>query len=270
MLAISDILNILKKAPVQKAIMTVCLIIGSLIAIKIILSLFDKFLKKSKLDTLVGKILRTTLKAFLLFTATIIVLGNLGIPVSSLIALLSIIGVALSLAVQGFLSNVFGGIQIITNRPFTVGDYVEAGGQSGTVREVGLFYTKLDTPDKKLVQLPNSKIANDGIINYSHAPKRRVEILISLSYDDDTDKVRAVMLQLLTEHPLVLKEEGIMPVVNVKEFRDNDICYTARAWVENKNYWKVYYDIMNTVKPTLDKNGISFSYPHMNVHMINQ
>ena len=262
------VLNFLRQAFVQKTLMTVCLIVACLIAIKIILSLFDKFTKRSKLDTLVCRILRTTLKAFLLFTATIIVLGSLGIPVSSLIALLSIIGVALSLAVQDFLGNVFGGIQIISNHPFKVGDYVEAGGEAGTVREVGLFYTKLDTPDKKLIQLPNSKIANDSIINYSTAPKRRVEFLISTSYDDDTDKVRAVLLQLLTEHPLVLEEEGFMPVVNVKEFRDNDICYTARAWVENKNYWKVYYDIMNTVKPTLDKNGISFSYPHMNVHMI--
>lgn len=264
------VLEFLRQAFVQKAIMTICLIIGCLIVIKIILSLFDKLVKRSKLDTLVFKILRTTLKAFLLFTATIIVLGSLGIPVSSLIALLSIIGVALSLAVQDFLSNVFGGIQIITNQPFKVGDYVEAGGCSGTVREVGLFYTKLDTPDKKLVQLPNSKIANDSIVNYSHAPRRRVEFLISVSYDDDTDKVREVLRQLLTEHPLVLKEEGIMPVVHVKEFRDNDIGYTARAWVENKNYWTVYYDIMNKMKPTLDKNGITFSYPHVNVHMINE
>ena len=264
------VLEFLRQAFVQKAIMTICLIIGCLIVIKIILSLFDKLVKRSKLDTLVFKILRTTLKAFLLFTATIIVLGSLGIPVSSLIALLSIIGVALSLAVQDFLSNVFGGIQIITNQPFKVGDYVEAGGCSGTVREVGLFYTKLDTPDKKLVQLPNSKIANDSIVNYSHAPRRRVEFLISVSYDDDTDKVREVLRQLLTEHPLVLKEEGVMPVVHVKEFRDNDIGYTARAWVENKNYWTVYYDIMNKMKPTLDKNGITFSYPHVNVHMINE
>ena len=264
------VLEFLRQAFVQKAIMTICLIIGCLIVIKIILSLFDKLVKCSKLDTLVFKILRTILKAFLLFTATIIVLGSLGIPVSSLIALLSIIGVALSLAVQDFLSNVFGGIQIITNQPFKVGDYVEAGGCSGTVREVGLFYTKLDTPDKKLVQLPNSKIANDSIVNYSHAPRRRVEFLISVSYDDDTDKVREVLRQLLTEHPLVLKEEGVMPVVHVKEFRDNDIGYTARAWVENQNYWTVYYDIMNKMKPTLDKNGITFSYPHVNVHMINE
>ena len=266
----SVVLDFLKKLPIERIIMTVILFLACLIAVKVILKLFDKFIQKSKIDTLVYKILRITVKAFLLFTILIIVLSNLGISVSSLVATLSIIGVAFSLAIQDFLSNVFGGIQIITNHPFKVGDYVEAGGESGTVREVGLFYTKLDTPDKKLVQIPNSKIANDSVINYSVAPVRRVEFLLATSYDDDVDKVRAILLQLIKEHPLVLEEEGKMPVVNVKEFRDNDILYTARAWCNNKDYWTVYFDIMNTVKPTFEKNGISFSYPHVNVHMINK
>ena len=183
-------------------------------------------------------------------------------------ATLSIVGVALSLAIQDFLSNVFGGVQIITNHPFKVGDYVDAGGESGTVREVGLFYTKLDTPDKKLVQIPNSKIATESITNYSNAPVRRIEFLIATSYGDDVEKVQSVLLKLINEHPPVLQEEGKKPVVHVKEFRDNDILYTARAWSANKDYWTVYFDIMDTVKPTFEKNGISFSYPHVNVHVI--
>ena len=258
----------LKKFPINKTIMTACLIALCLVAIKIILFIFDKALKRTKLDTLACKILRYIAKAFLLFTAVIIVLSSLGISVSSLIAAFSVVGVAFSLAIQDFLTNVFGGIQIISNKPFKTGDYVEAGGEAGTVREVGLFYTKLDTPDKKLVQIPNGKIANDSIINYSNAANRRIEFLISVSYDDDVEKVRSVLLSLVNEHPMVLKQEGMMPAVHVKEFRDNDICYTVRAWSENKNYWTVYFDIMDEVKPTLEKNGISFSYPHVNVHMI--
>ena len=262
------VLDFLKQDITQKTIFTLCLIAICLLAVKIIMVFLDKLLNRSKLDALPRKILRIVAKAFLLFTAIIIVLSSLGISVSSLIAALSIVGVACSLAIQDFLSNVFGGIQIISNHPFSVGDYVEAGGEAGTVREVGLFYTKLDTPDKKLVQIPNSKIANDSIINYSNAPTRRLEFLFSVSYDSDVEKVKSVLLQLLTEHPLVLDEEGMRPAVHVKEFRDNDICYTARAWSENKNYWTVYFDIMDTVKPTLEKNGIEFSYPHVNVHMI--
>ena len=187
-----------------------------------------------------------------------------------MVAAISIIGVALSLAVQDFLSNVFGGFQIISNHPFKVGDYIEAGGTAGSVCEVGLFYTKLTTPDKKLVQIPNSKIANDSIINYSNSSIRRVDFSIATSYDDEPDKVRAILTELLNAHPLVLQEEGKTPVVHVKEFRDNDILYTARAWCANQDYWTVYFDIMDTVKPVFEKNGISFSYPHVNVHMINQ
>ena len=264
----SAVWNFLKQFPLQKAIVTVILFAACLIAVKMILKLCDKFLKKSKMDALVCKILRVIIKIFLLFTTVIIILSYLGISVSSLIAALSIIGVALSLAIQDFLSNVFGGIQIISNHPFKVGDYVEAGGESGSVREVGLFYTKLDTPDKKLVQIPNSKIANDSIVNYSAAPVRRVEFLISTAYDNDVEKVRSVFLELLNAHPLVLHDEGKTPVVHVKEFKDNDILYTARVWCENKNYWTVYFDVMNAIKPTFEKNGVTFSYPHVNVHMV--
>lgn len=264
----TDFLNFLKNEYSQRTIATLCLIAACLLAVKILLVFLDKFLKHSKLDMLPRKILRITVKAFLLFTAVIIVLSFLGISVSSLIAALSIIGVACSLAVQDFLSNVFGGIQIISNHPFTVGDYVEAGGQAGTVTEVGLFYTKLTTPDKKLVQIPNSKIANDSIINYSNAPNRRIEFLVCISYDCEVEKVRSVILSLIKDHPMALNVEGMQPAVHVKEFRDSDICYTARVWCENKNYWTLYFDVMDNLKPTLEQNGIEFSFPHMNVHMI--
>lgn len=213
------------------------------------------------------KILRITVKVFLLFTSVIIVLSSLGISVSSLIAAMSIVGVACSLAIQDFLSNVFGGVQIISNKPFAVGDYVEAGGQAGVVREVGLFYTKPDTPDKKLVQIPNSKIANDSIVNYSNAATRRVEFLICVSYDCDVETVSSVLLSLMSEHPLVLADEGVKPEVHVKEFRDSDICYTARVWCANKDYRTVYFDVMDAMKPELEKNGVHFTYPHVNVHM---
>ena len=264
----SVVWDYIKQFPVRKALSLVFLVILSMLTVKLILAFLDRFLKKSKLDPLVCKILRIIIKILLLFTVCVIVLSSLGLSVSSLVATLSVVGVAFSLAIQGFLSNVFGGIQIITNKPFKAGDYVEAGGESGTVREVGLFYTKLETPDRKLIQIPNSQIANDSITNYSTAPRRRVDFTVCVAYDNDVEHVRAIILQLLEEHPLVLKEEGICPVAHVKEFRDNDICYTARAWCESKNYWTVFYDVMDALKPTFEKNGVSFSYPHVNVHMI--
>ena len=266
----SAVLDFLGQFPWHKGILLILLFAVCVLSIRMLLKVFDRFVKKSKIDELVCKILRIILKAFLWFLTVIILLSSLGIPVSSLIATLSIVGVALSLAIQDFLSNVFGGLQIISNHPFKVGDYVEAGGTAGSVSEVGLFYTKLTTPDKKLVQIPNSKIANDCIVNYSTAPTRRVEFLIAASYDDDSEKVRAVLLDLINAHPMVLQEEGKAPVAHVKEFRDNDILYTARAWCENQNYWTVYFDVMDALKATFEKNGISFSYPHVNVHMIKE
>ena len=263
----SAILEYFKQFPVEKAILIAILVVASLLISKVILVAFDRVMKKSKLDPLVCKLLRIFVTILLMFLASMIALSSMGISVTSFIAAFSVIGVAFSLAIQDFLGNVFGGVQIISNKPFKSGDYVEAGGTSGTVREVGLFYTKLETPDKKLVLVPNSQIANDSITNYSTAPNRRIEFLISVSYDDDTDKVREVLLDLVKSHPLTLDEEGMRPAVHVKEFRDSDICYTARVWCHNMDYWTVYFDVMDAMKPTLDQHGINFTYPHVNVHM---
>jgi len=262
--------NLFKKFPISKAVSVIVLVAVCIIVVKLLLVIFDKFIKRTKLDPLVCKIVRVAVKVLLLFMVVVIALSSLGISVSSLVATLSVVGVAFSLAIQGFLSNVFGGIQIISNRPFQIGDYVEAGEESGTVREVGLFYTKLDTPDKKLIQIPNSIIANDNIINYSNATNRRVDITISASYDDDTEKVKAVLLELLQAHPLVLTDDDKKPVVHVNSYDDSYITYIARAWCANEEYWTVYFDIMDAIKPTFDKNSITISYPHMNVHMVDK
>lgn len=239
-----------------------------LVCVKLLLKLYDKVIVKSKIDPIIRNILRVTVKCLLLFISLIIVLPALGISVTSLVATLSVVGVAFSLAIQGFLSNVFGGIQIISNKPFHVGDYVDAGGESGVVMEVGLFYTKLHTGDNKLVQIPNASIANSNIINYSSQPNRRVDLTVSASYDDDTEKVKAVLLRLVGEHPLTLSGEGLDPMVRVSGYNANDISYTVRAWCAGGDYWTVYFDLMDAIKPAFDQNGISMSYPHVNVHML--
>lgn len=264
----SAVWDYLKQFPMMRALSAAVLIILCLVAVKILLFIFDRCLKKSEIDPLVVKVLRITVKAVLLFSVVVIVLSSLGLSVSSLIATLSVVGVAVSLAIQGFLSNVFGGLQIISNKPFRIGDYVDAGGESGTVREVGLFYTKLDTPDKKLIQIPNSVIANANITNYSYADIRRVDITVQASYDDDVEKVKSVLLGLLTDHPLTLSEEGKQPMVHVSGYADSNITYTARAWCAGPDYWTVYFDIMDAIKPTFDNQGITINYPHMDVRMI--
>jgi len=261
-------LEMLKTFAFGNVLSAIILAVVCLIAIKLILKLYDKLIEKSRIDPIIRKILRIAVKALLLFLSLIIVLSSLGVSVTSLVATLSVVGVAFSLAIQGFLSNVFGGIQIISNKPFHVGDYVDAGGESGVVMEVGLFYTKLHTVDNKLVQIPNASIANSNIVNYSSEPNRRVDITVTASYDDDTEKVKAVLLKLVCEHPLTLSGEGLDPMVRVSGYNANDIAYTVRAWCAGGDYWTVYFDLMDAIKPTFDKNGIAMSYPHVNVHMI--
>lgn len=237
-----------------------------IIVVKILLKVVDRILAKSRMDGTIKKLVRVMLKIIFLFIAIIIVLGSLGIPVTSLIAVLSVFGLAVSLAVQSFLSNVAGGLQLAASKPFKEGDFVEAAGTSGVVQEVGLFYTKLNSPDNKLVQIPNSAIVGSNIINYSSEDNRRVDITVGVSYNTPAEKVKETALRLIGEHPLTLATPA--PQVSVIEYGDSVVKYTIRAWCAGGDYWTVYFDLMDGLKPAFDAAGVEMTYPHVNVHMI--
>lgn len=250
----------------EKVLTAVITAVVCLIVIKLLLKLADRTLKRFEIDSTLKKLLRSGLKILLGFVAVIVVMDCLDIPVTSLIAVLSVIGLAFSLALQNFLSNVAGGLQLLASRPFKLGDYVEAGSCSGTVTEIGLFYTKLTSPDNKLVQLPNSSIVSANIINYSSESNRRVEWKVTASYDAPTEKVKEVLTRLVGEHPLTLADPE--PLIRVNGYGDNSIEYIVRAWCANGDYWTVYFDLMDAFKPAFDKAGIEMTYPHVNVHMM--
>ena len=243
------------------AVAAVCLAL-----MKLLLAVLDRALGRSKLDEPLQKLLRGLFKGGLWFITAIIVLECLGIKVTSLVAVLSVVGLAFSLALQNFLSNVAGGMQLLASHPFAVGDYVDAGGCSGTVVEIGMFYTKITTPDNKLVQLPNSAIVSANIINFSAQPARRVELTVSASYDAPTDQVTALLAKMAADHPLVLDDPE--PAVHVSNYGDNSIDYIMRVWCANADYWTVYYDLMDGLKPLFDRAGVEMTYPHLNVHMV--
>ncbi len=236
-----------------------------LVVMKVLLKVLDRALGRSKLDPSLQKLLRGILKAGLWFITAIIVLGCLKIEVTSLVAVLSVVGLAFSLALQNFLSNAAGGMQLLASHPFSVGDFVEAGSCSGTVEEMGLFYTKLTTPDNKLVQLPNSTIVAANITNFSHQPTRRVDLKVSASYDAAPEQVIALLARLAAEHPLVLDDPE--PAAHVDGYGDSAINYVLRVWCANADYWTVYYDLLDGFKPAFDKAGVEMSYPHLNIHM---
>ena len=252
----------------SKLLWAVLLAVICLVVIKLALRLLDRGLAKSELDHKIKKIVRFIVKLVLLFVSVIIVMGCLNIPVTSLVAVLSVAGLAVSLAVQNFLGNVAGGVQIIASKPFEEGDYVECGGCSGTVQDMGLFYTKLLTSDNKLVQLPNSAVIGATIINYSSQPTRRVEHKVSASYDAPTGLVEKTLLDLVRATPGTLADPA--PMARVSSYGDNAIEYVVRAWCASADYWSVYYDLLDGMKPAFDRAGIEMTYPHVNVHMIKE
>ena len=246
--------------------MLVCLLVACVAAVKIILKLADKAMDRARIDRGVHTFLLSGLKVILWLMAICVLLGYLGVPMTSLVALLSVLGLAISLAVQGTLSNLAGGIMLLTARPFSSGDFVEAGGVSGTVHEVGLVYTKINTPDNKVVYVPNGDISAKTIINYTAEPKRRVELKFSVSYDASVETVKAAISKAVEEHPLVLQDEE--QLVRVDSYGDSSLQYLMRCWCATGDYWTVYFDLNEAVKTELDRAGAEMSYPHVNVHMM--
>ena len=264
---LSNLLNFDVSGPILgKILSAIVLLIICLIVVKILMSALKRVLQHSKIDAGLHGFLKTVVRVFLLFLTVLIVASSLGIPVTSLIAVLSVAGLALSLAIQNSLSNVAGGIQLLTSRPFKVGDFVEAGGVSGTVREIGLFYTRVLTLDNKLIQIPNSEIAGEKVINYTAEPLRRVDMVFSASYNAPVATVEQVLMGVIKSHPLTLDDPASF--ARVTKYGESAIEYTIKTWCETKHYWEVYYDMPGLVKAAFDAAGIEMTYPHINVHMI--
>ena len=250
----------------EKLIWAAVLVVVGLVVIKLLLRLLDRAMGRFDLDAGIRRLLRSGLRIVMLFVLILIVLSYLDISITSLVAVLSVVGLALSLAVQNLLSNVAGGIQLLSTKPFAPGDFIEAGGVSGTVAEAGTFYTKLRTIDNKLIQVPNSQIAGEKIINYSAEPLRRVDLKVSASYDAPIELVKTAILRVLGEHPKTLATPA--PLVRVLNYGESAIEYTVRVWCANADYWDVYFDVLEGIKDSFDANGIEMTYNHLMVHMV--
>lgn len=267
---LSSILNFsVAGITINKILSAIILLVVCLIVVKLLLKIADKAMERMNLDNSLRTFIRTAAKLGLLFLTILIVAGSLGINVTSLIAVLSVFGLAVSLAVQNSLSNVAGGIQLLTSKPFKAGDYVEAGGIEGIVQDVGIFYTRIHTWDNKLIQVPNSQISAEKIINYTAEPVRRVDLTFNVSYNTPVETVQKAMKDAMSAHPLTLDEPD-MPFARVSKYGESTIEYTLRVWCKTEDYWTVYFDMIEQVKESFAKNGVELSYPHVNVHMVQQ
>lgn len=254
----------LSNLSLERLLGVVVIVVIGLLVIRLLLRALDRVL--ARLQEALAKLVRLAVKVVLLFLLVLIVMDYLEIPVTSLVALLSVASLAVSLAAQNFLSNVAGGLQLITSQPFQVGDYVEAGGCGGTVQEIGLFYTKLTTPDNKLIQLPNSTIVAANIINYSSEPTRRVDWSVKASYDSPTSLVVDTLRALILQSDKVLADPE--PRVYVADYGPSAIEYTVRVWCAGEDYWDVYFGIVGGCKEAFDRAEIQMTYDHLNVHLV--
>lgn len=245
------------------------LIVACLVVIKILMKFVDKVLAKSHhIPVTMQTMFRSVIRVLLYFVAVLIVMGFLGIPVTSLVAAMSVVGVAVSLGVQNFLTNVVGGFQLIGSHPFEVGDLVEAGGYTGTVREIGFFYTRITTGDNKTIQMPNSSIVSASIINFSAEESRRIDLTVSASYDADVELVKNTILQAVGSVSTTFATPA--PVARLTGYGSSALDYDVKVWCATENYFSTRYDVIEAIKSAFDAAGIEMTYDHLNVHILDQ
>ena len=242
------------------ALAAVCLVV-----MKLVQRFVRNLLERGTIEKSLHAFIRATVKILLWFLFFLIMASALGIDVTSLVAVLSVAGLAVSLAVQGILSNLAGGLQVLTSKTFKVGDYIETNSVSGTVAEIGMAHTKLTTIDNKVIYIPNSEIASAKILNYNPQERRRVDLVFSASYDDPTACVVGAIRGVVDAHPKALQDPE--PFVRLSAFKDSCVEYTVRVWCETEDYWDLYYDLLEQVRDAFDQQGITMTYPHMNVHI---
>ncbi|WP_237067810.1 mechanosensitive ion channel family protein [Microbulbifer guangxiensis] len=198
----------------------------------------------------------------------LVILDRFGVNTTSLVALLGAAGIAVGLALKDTLQNIAAGFILLGLRPFRVGDTIQFGDTMGTVREVGLFTTRIDTPDGLCISAPNSNVWGQNLINYTRNATRRIEIIASIAYRDDIDKGMAVLRQLVADEPRILPDPE--PSFAVRALADSSVNLHMRAWVRTEEYWDVYWSLMKQLKPALEREGLSIPFPQRELHIINQ
>lgn len=234
-------------------------------AVKKLTTVSKTLMTKAKVDETLVEFAESLIYFILLLMVVLASLNSLGVNTTSFIAVFGAAGLAIGLALQGSLANIGAAVLIIIFRPFKVGDFIEAGGATGTVEDVNLFSTIIAPIDNRTIIVPNAAIIGGNITNYSNKSTRRVDHVVGIGYDDDLRLAKETLMQILKNDKRVLTEPA--PFVAVGELGDNSVNFTVRAWVETADYWDVHFDMLETVKLTFDEKGISIPYPQMDVHV---
>lgn len=250
----------------EKAILSLALLVTCLVVARLLVTVVQRLLDRSRLDIRVKHFARRSIKMLLYVLTGLIFAGSLGIDVSSLIALASVLGLAVSLAMQEILSNVAAGIELMLAKPFAPGDYIAAGDAEGEVTEITLTHTRLDTLSGQRIMLPNSALASGKIINYSVRKIRRVEHAVSVEYGSEVEKVRAACLKAVSRTPHALSTPE--PQAVIAAFGESGVEYLVRFWVEMAYYWDTNFAVLDEISRAFAEDGIVMTYNHLNVHII--
>lgn len=248
----------------KKLMGTVLILVIGVLIIRVIMRLITAALEKSHLEKAAHSLILSLARAAMYILLFLIAASQMGIDVSSIVALASVLTLALSLALQNMVSNLIGGFVILYTHPFHSGDYVEIAGQGGTVKEISMTYTVLATPDNRIISIPNSAVAAAQVVNYSSADSRRVELTVTASYDAPTQKVLDALVLAGTVDNALLNPA---PSAVIVSYDDSAIRYSLRIWVKPGDYWDVYFQVNQRIKDVFDQQGIEMTYPHLNVHL---
>jgi len=263
--AIQWLYNLAVRYGVKFVLAVVVLVVG-LMVIRWITRGTTKIMKKREVNPSLIPFLRSIINILLKVMLVISVMGMVGIEMTSFIAVLGAAGLAVGLALQGTLQNFAGGVMILLFKPYEVGDFIEAQGHMGTVKEIQIFTTVLLTPDNRKIIIPNSPLATNSITNFSAMDTRRIDFSFGIGYGDDIDKAKQVILKVAMDDERTLKEDN-PPVVMVEALADSSVNIKLRVWVKSSDYWSLFFDTTETVKKQLDAAGINIPFPQRDVHL---
>ena len=238
-------------------------LIAGIVAVRIIMTVLSRFLEASKMEKAAHTLIKSVARVVLYVLVGLMVADSLGIDMTGVIALASVLTLSVSLALQNALTNVFGGFTLLYTVPFHSGDYVDIGSDSGTVVEIGMTYTKLRTPDNKLISIPNSTVAAGNVVNYSATGIRRVDMEVTAAYSEPSQRVIDALLQSVT-HDKVMPDPA--PEAVVDSYGENAVHYVLRVWTKAEDYWDVRNSVMLNLKNTFDAQGIKMVYPHVHLY----
>ena len=242
------------------------MVLLGILAIRLLMKMVDRVLERSKSVAAIKPYIHTAVNIFLWVLLALMLAGTLDVDVTSIIAMLSVAGLAVSMALQNTLSNLAGGLVLLVTKPFVAGDYVEADGISGTIAAVDMSYTTFVTPDNKEIFVPNSQLSATKITNYNRLGRRRMDVTFTASYDAPTAQVRSAIEEALAAIPGILDDPA--PMVYLSEYQSSSIEYLTRLWTAADDYWTVYYALLEGVRESFARHGVEMTYDHLNVHIV--